>query len=229
MDNSQSDTQVVEAFNVSKDDFSYGINVLLGKIIKGSGLKLIKHGVVYEEKLSIETHQSVVGNISIAKTIEVLFDILKMDVNTFKEGFKTEKEMFAFVATTPFLKSSEFTNPRKKHKHPSFESFQEYLLDNDIVTPGMNITHEHIDSCVDFDFFERLDALKEKERVKKETITKFNGRVILDRFPDFDKKVLSKSFGTFKFSFGSIEKYREFILGNSVDVIMDKFLSIANV
>lgn len=215
--------KISESFFLSKEDPAYGINMLLGKIIKGSGLKLTDEGVIYEEKLSVDNHQSKVGDILILDEDFELFNFLEMDPGVFYSGFETVEQMFAFVATSPYLKSDEFTDSNKKFTHPIFENFRRYLLYNCIVSLGKNITYEYIDSFVEFDFFEALEALKQKERRKKEIVTKFNGRVILNKFPDFDKKYLSKAMGDFKYSFGSKGTYDEFILSNSTGLIMNKF------
>jgi len=219
--------KIAEAFYLPKKDPAYGINMLLGKIIKGSGLKLTEQGVVYEEKLSVENHQSKVGDILILDEDFDLFQFLEMDPDIFYNGCDTVEQMFAFVATSPYLKSDEFTDPDKKFTHPIFDNFRRYLWYNSIVSPGKNITFEYIDSFVEFDFFEALEALEQKEKNKKDIVTKFNGRVVLNKFPDFDKSLLTKVMGEFKYSFGSKEKYDEFILNNSIEVIMDKFEGMA--
>lgn len=215
--------KISEAFHILKEDSTYGINMLIGKIIKGSGLKLTEKGVIYEEKLSIENHQSKVGDILILDSVDDLFNFIGINPERFHKGFKRRLDMFDFIATSPYLKSNEFSDPNRKFSHPIFDCFRDYLTSNKIITPGKNITFEYIDSFVDFDFFESLKNLKKNEIKKKELATKFNGRVILDRFPDFDRKYLSKAIGDFKYSFGSKEKYNEFVLNNSVDVIMDNF------
>jgi len=219
--------KISEAFYLPKEDPAYGINMLIGKIIKGSGLKLTDEGVVYEEKLSVENHQSKVGDILILDEAFELFQFLEMDPNLFYNGCETVEQMFALVASSPYLKSDEFTDPDKKLTHPIFDNFRRYLLHNNIVSPGKNITFEYIDSFVEFDFFEALEALKQKEKNKKEIVTKFNGRVVLSKFPDFDKSLLTKVMGEFKYSFGSKKNYDEFILNNSIEVIMDKFEGMA--
>ncbi len=219
--------KISEAFYLPKEDPAYGINMLLGKIVKGSGLKLTDEGVVYEEKLSVENHQSKVGEILILDEDFELFQFLEMDPDIFYNGCDTVEQMFAFVASSPYLKSDEFTDPDKKFTHPIFDNFRRYLLYNSIVSPGKNITFEYIDSFVEFDFFKALEVLEQKEKNKKEIVTKFNGRVVLNKFPDFDKSLLTKVMGEFKYSFGSKENYDEFILNNSAEVIMERFEEIA--
>ena len=164
--------KIAEAFYLPKEDPAYGINMLLGKIIKGSGLKLTEDGVIYEEKLSVDNHQSKVGDILILDETFELFQFLGMDPDLFYNGCDTVEQMFAFVATSPYLKSSEFTDPKKKFTHSIFENFRLYLICNSIVSIGKNIEFEYINSFVDFDFFEALEALKQRERNIKESITK---------------------------------------------------------
>jgi len=219
--------KISEAFHILKGEAEYGINMLLGKIVKGSGLKLTEQGVIYEEKMDAQNHLYTVGDIVILDSVDDLFMFIGMDPVRFHRGFKRKVDMFDFVATSPYLKSSEFSDPDRKFSHPIFEDFRDYLTSRDIVTPGKNITHEYIDSFVDFDFFEALESLKQVAIEKREIVTKFNGRVVLNKFPDFDKKNLSKAIGNFRFSFGSKESYDEFILNNSTETIMERFEGMA--
>ena len=99
--------KIWDAFRIPKDSNAFGINVLLGKIIKGSGIKLTEDDLLYEEKLGIENHQSIVGCVVITEFAEDLFEILQLDCEIFYDGFESQGDMFAFIASTPFLKSSE--------------------------------------------------------------------------------------------------------------------------
>jgi hypothetical protein len=219
-------SKIEDAFYIPRDSNAYGINILLGKIVKGSGIKLMEDSLVYEEKLGIENHKSTVGCVVITEFVEDLFKILQLNCEKFYDGFETQEDMFAFVASTPFFKSSEFTHPKKKYNHPIFEDFTEYLLDNKIVTQGGNITHDYINDFVDFDFLQEIDALKGEEKRKRGAIEKFNGRVIINYHPDFDTNKIGPSMKEFKFSFGNVEKYRDFLLENSIEVVMDKFKEV---
>ena len=221
-------SKIEDVFYIPRDSNAYGINILLGKIVKGSGIKLLEDSLVYEEKLGIENHQSTVGYVVITEFVEDLFKILQLNCEKFYDGFESQEDMFAFVASTPFFKSSEFTHPKKKYNHPIFEDFTEYLLDNKIVTQGGNITHDYINDFVDFDFLKEIEILKEEEKRKREAIEKFNGRVILNHYPDFDTNKIGSSMKEFKFSFGDVEEYRDFLVENSIEVVMSKFKEVVN-
>ena len=218
---------ISDIFDVKKNSPLYGLPFILGKILKGSGFKLTNEYILREKKLGIETHQSKVGHVVITQDLSVLFEILEMDVEKFNEGFSSQEEMFEFVRTTPYLKSSKFTELNKKSSRKQvFYDFQEHLISNNIETPGKNITLEHIDSCVMFDFIAEIENLDAKEERKRGAIEKFNGRTILNHFPDFNKKLIRESIRNFKFSFGNVESFRDFLLGNTEEEIIKKFKEV---
>lgn len=228
------DNKIKIAYTKSRDEFdfcfdlnSYGVNLVLGKILKRFGLKLSYNGLLYEEKLGIENHQSKVGEFLITGNSEKLFSLLKLDYNKFKAGFETKDDFFAFLATCPYLNQRIFTEPKKEHKLLIHQEFQAYLISNPIAEPHKKLTFEEIDEFFDdIDFMAAIERLKEKERRKREAVEKFNGRVILDHYPDFDKKKIGTSMGYFKYSFGDVEQYRDFLAENDIDVVMNKFKEI---
>jgi len=216
-----------ETFDFFCNVSTYGINSILGKITKGSNLKLTQEGLYYEEKLGIENHNSKVGHVLITKDFDDLMTILELSTKQFHEGFEHQDDMFAFIANSPYLKTSVFTNPKNEHKHSMYEAFQAYLLLNDIEKPGDNISYEELDGMFpEVNFLAEIDKLKAEEKRKRESINKFNGRVILDHFPDLDKKKIGTSMGYFKHSFEGVEDYKDFLSDNSIDVILNKFQEI---
>ena len=67
----------------------------------------------------------------------------------------------------------------------------------------------------------------EAKAVKKmDLINKFDGKVILEFIPDFDKKRINASMKYFKFSFGSNEDYIDFLMNHSKEQIIAKFEEI---
>lgn len=228
------DNKVKIIYVTNRDEFefcfdvsSYGVNLILGKILKRLGLKLTNFGLLYEEKLGIENHQSKVGEFLITGNSEKLFSLLKLDYNTFKAGFETKDEFFTFLATCPYLNQRIFTEPKKEHKLLMHQEFQAYLIANPIAEPHKKLTFEEIDEFFDdIDFMAAIERLKEKERRKREAVEKFNGRVILDYYPDFDRKKIGTSMGYFKYSFGGVEEYRDFLAENDIDAVMNKFKEI---
>jgi hypothetical protein len=218
-----------DEFDFCFDVSSYGINLILGKIIKRMGLKLTHNCLLYEEKLGVENHQSKVGEFVITTDPRKLFNLLQLDYERFKAGFSSKEDIFAFIATCPYLKQQVFTEPKKEHKMRIHQEFQAYLILNPITEPYKKITFQEIDSFFDdVDFIAGVERLKEKERRKREAVEKFNGRVILSHFPDFDRKKIGTSMGYFKYSFKDVEQYRDFLAENSIEAVMNKFKEVVN-
>lgn len=195
---------------------NYCLNSFLGKIVKRFDLKLTHSGLFYEEKLTIENHQSKVGDFLITDSVEKLLGFLGLNYQRFKDGFQTKEEFFNFLLESPFINTKIFSHPKKEHDFQLFIDFQNFLLENSIEKIGDKKTLSDIESYFDdVKFFEKIETLKEKERRKREAVFNFNGRLILDYFPDFDKNKLGTSMAYFKFSFGDVEKYRDFLLNNN--------------
>ena len=207
---------------------SYGINSILGKIIKRANLKLSQDGLFYEEKLSVKNHQSKVGEFLISRSVEKIMNLLKLDYSRFMEGFKTQDELFAFVVKCPYLSTIEFANPTKEHKHSIYEKFQVYLIKNGLDNiKGLKLTFEIVNEFFpEVNFFDEVEKLKEMERRKKEITTKFNGREILDYFKGFDPKKIGISMTYFKLSFGNSEEYKEFVIMHSKEEVLNKFQEV---
>lgn len=223
-----SEVKISDIFDKNYEKPSFGMALLLGKMCKGSGLKLTNDKLLYEKKLGISTHQSKVGHVTITDRLDILFKILELDPTPFHQGFKTEEDMFAYVASSPYMKSSACINLDKTYKQV-FYDFRNYLLVNNIVTPGKNITKDHINNCVNFDFLAEVEKLDKKELRKRTAIDKFNGRTIMEAYPNLDVKRIPLLMRDFKFSFGDVETYRDFLLGNSKDDIIKKFESTVNI
>jgi len=214
-----------ESFDFFYDVSSYGIVSILGKVVKGFDLKLTQFGLVYEEKLNVKNHNSKVGEFKITDDARDLFDLLGLDYDRFKKGFQTHDEVFEFVLKCPYLKTSVFSDPKKEHKHTMFQDFQAYIIKNNISQKPERLSFEDIDNHFeDINFEAEVDALKEKERRKREAIEKFNGRVILDYYPNFDKSKIGTGMGYFKHSFRDVEDYRNFLSEFTTDEIMARFL-----
>lgn len=215
-------------FDYFYDVSSYGINLLLGKILKRANLKLSQDGLMYEEKLSVENHHSKVGHFVISYSMPDILSLMGLDYDTFAKGFSSQDEMFEFVSQSPYLDATVFTQPKKEHKHPIYTKFQAFLILKGMdESKGEKITFEMVDKHFEgVNFLDEVQRLKDKEARKKGLVQKFNGRVILDYFKDFDPKKIGTSMGYFKFSFGSVEEYQDFLIENNIDDIMTKFKEV---
>ncbi len=209
---------------------SYTINSLIGKMIKPAGLKLTQNGLLYEERLGIENHQSKVGDFYITKDVRKLFELVELDYDRFKNGFETKEEFFDYITSTPYFNINKFLNPKKEYKLSIYTELQAYLILNPKPSQiNKEISFTDIDNHFDdINFYAEIEVLKEKEKRKRESIGKFNGKTILNHYPDFDKKTIGTSMGYFKHSFDNVETFRDFLLDNSENEIMNKFREVVN-
>lgn len=214
-------------FDFINDMNSFGINILIGKILKGSGVKLTQLGLIYEEKLNINNHNSKVGDFLITKNSKDIFSLFKLDYQIFKQGFDSRNEVFEFILTSPYIDINEFKFPKKEHKLRIFGEFQVYLTINNIEHSFSKLTFEHFDAHFsEIDFFHEIEQLKEKEERKRNMINGFNGRLILDYYPDFDKKVIGTAIYEFKNSFQGVDNFSNFIFESTLEDVMFKFKEV---
>lgn len=218
--------------NDSSFDFFYNmsrycIHSFVGKMVKRFGLKLNLKGLFYEQKLNIDNHHSNVGSFLVTDDAKKLFEFISLDYDKFLKGFKSKEDFFNFLIESPFINTEIFSNPKKEHNFDIFVEFQEFLLLNSIEKKGLIKSFEDIDTFFkEVSFSKNVELLKQKEFRKRTLVKKFNGRVILDYYKDFDKNKIGTSIAYFKHSFGNLENFRDFIFDNDTEAIMKEFKSV---
>lgn len=217
-----------EDFKWLYDFYSYSHSIIIGKILKRAGLKYSEDGLQYLQHDLRENHKSVVGTIDISKDISRILQVLELDPQEFKNGFKTIEEFFNYVIKSPYLNAAKFSDPTKEQKNITLQKFEEYIILNGIETSECkDLTFDRVKECFpEIDFGSRIAELIAKAERKKTITDKFSGRVIMDSIPGFNQKQLGIAMGYFKHSFPTKELFEEFMTEHTVEEFIVKFKEV---
>lgn len=209
----------------SNDPFSNAC----GKLVHKFSLKYGPNGLIYPFRGENET---MVKDIVISKDARKIFTFFDYDFDKFEQGFDEIEEIFDFIITSKYFNHNVFRYEnlnridRKRNKRrKSYNELLKYIDNN-------NITKEYIfdekSSYINYinDYFpesrliETINDLIEKDNTNKLINSKFNGKSVMERYPDLKGKELGYMMMTFKENFSD---FNDFILKNSIDEIYDKF------
>lgn len=199
-----------------------------GDIILKYGFDGIKSKLIYKHKKK---------EVFLSKDNKKMFDFLGLDFNKFKEGLKTNKEVFEFITTSKFYSNRVFqwdnlnnTNRERNRRRKDYYLFLEYINSKYKKNIEYNKSKDYyLNEIKDFfevDLKEEYKKNKEEVDLHKKINSKFNGRHILGNF-DVSPKSLNKLIYKFREEItNKYKNYNNFILENSVDIILEKFKQI---
>lgn len=178
-------------------------------------------------------------NILISKNPRKIFEFGGYDYDRFLKGFDALEEIFEFVSQTKYFdtKIFQFENLRhvdkkRNRKRKSYNTFLNYLNDNDIKANFDFSKQKDVYIPVINDFFpeanfvEKLSHLKRQDEINRQLAEKFNGNIIMEWLPNLKGKELGDMISKFKKRFGS--DYNDFILKNNINKIKSEFIELYN-
>jgi hypothetical protein len=162
-----------------------------------------------------------------------IFQFIGLDYDRFLSGFDNLSDVFDFLISSPFFNPDKFKvdkmnviDSRKFSRRNSFNLFVEYI--NSKIFPDLILKIDKNDILKEANYYfsdsnllDGIESLKSLESKKRLLNSKFNGRIIMDRYPHISGKLLGEYINKFK----SI-KDEEFFLNNSIDDIMEEFEKI---
>jgi hypothetical protein len=224
-------TRNEQDFKWAKEHRSYFSAPILGKLLKKAGLKYSPAGLQYVQYDLRDNHKSLVGTLDITKDFERIIKLLGYDYERFIQGFKNQEEFFRYILTSPYIKVEKFLEPEGLGEVAIIDAFAQFLVENNITKTGFNKYKSFNFELVkqffsEIDFDKELSILRERAEKKLNIAKKFNGKVILEKIPNFNQKHIGLALGRFKYSFGDVEIFKDFIVDNPVEVILEKFKEV---
>lgn len=223
-----------ENWETSKIFFEWGdLGNFIGKMVNNYG-RLRDHGFSFKYgfdgfKCKI-LHDGKHKNIFLTKDSKNVFDFLGLDFDRWKLGFNNREDMFDYVIKSKYFDYPSFQwvnlnsiNKDRNKRRPNYVNFLEYIEDHKTVIKWDKGYEFYLNEMTEFfgvDLLEELEIFKnelEKEKVIKE---KFNGKIIMDLYPDIKGKELGQTINGFKSSF---DNWDEFVYTNSSETVMEKF------
>lgn len=155
---------------------------LVGRLIKQLGFKHGHNGLFYVNKKDTQVLSTTLVSLDYFDALR----FLKLDVETFKKGFNTKKEMFDWIISSPYFNKNIFTfenlnhiNKLRQLKRPMYNEFLVYLESKDNLTEFNYKLHKESLAIYHFPILENI--IKNDARILEENTlikTYFNGLVI---------------------------------------------------
>jgi len=203
---------------------------LMGKSAHKFGLKYGWNGLIYPFR---NFNGRLSHDILLSTDNAEIFEFLGYDYEEFKRGFDDLVEIFDYIIAGKYFDYTIFLMENLNHidrkRNKKRKSYQEFL--QYVEKKGIKDTYQfnkdkstYIDlihnSFPKVDLKGKIEELSKKNAENQELNAKFNGRLIMNVYPDLSGKELGNAITNFQKSF---EDYREFGLNNSADEIMFEF------
>lgn len=205
-----------EHWNTHKVFYSYDpVGNLSGKIAHKLGLKYGFEGLVYPYRSKNTNH---VGDILISTNHWKIFEFIGLDFDRYLDGFETKQDIFEFIIGSKYFHPDMFRmenltaiDRKRNKKRQTYGEFLAYINSPDLEKRFESIDFYVFDTDKKMyinsinDYFPESNILEEikKYEAKEERYdiirSKFNGKIIMERFTDLSGDKL----GNFIRYFGS--------------------------
>jgi hypothetical protein len=229
----------IENWETSKVFFEWGdLGNFIGKMTNNYG-RLRDHGFSlkygYDGFKCKLLHNGKYKNIYLTKRNEDVFDFLGLDYDRWKLGFDERESMFDYVIGSKYFDYPSFQwvnlnsiNKDRNKRRPNYVNFLEYIENHKTVITwdkGYEFYLNEVKDFFDVDLLEELNTFKDELRKEEIIKSKFNGKIIMEAYPNLRGKDLGKAIFDFKSQFTDWE---DFVCSNSSEIIMEKFSGFMN-
>jgi len=204
-------------WETSKTYFDYDpTGNIMGKTAHKFGLKYGFGGLVYPYR-SETSH--LIKNINISQDNREIFTFLGYNYSRFLQGFETLEDIFAYLVDSDYFDPQIFQFENLNHidrkrnkKRKTYNQFLEFINSNNFNCSVkwkdkilyLNYIDKYFPKAL---FLKQYFEMKYQEKVYKEIIDKFNGKVILEVFPNLSGKQLGDFILAFKFEHAPFDEY----------------------
>lgn len=202
---------------------------LMGKVYHKFGLKYGFEGLMYPFR---NFNGRLSQDILLSKDNRKIFEFLGYDYDRFLKGFDEIVEIFYFVIESKYFDSTIFQmdnlnqiDRKRNRKRQTYQDFLEFIKNKNINKVFPFKRKEDYIFEIDKYFPEanlinKLQELQKKDEQNKEMNSKFNGKLVMNVYPDLKGSELGNMITNFMKSF---EDYRSFVLTNSSNDIIEEF------
>lgn len=213
-----------------------GLGNLMGKVARNRRTKWGFQGLRYT--LYSDDSSKILGEFVLSRDPVSIFDFLGFDYDTFLAGFDTMEDIFEYVVTSKYFNHEMFqpesltsSQRFRDTKRPAYEMFMQYISDIPPVRLPRMSSGEALDEIntffPDIGIREKVNQLKEREKLRQEARNKFNGRTIMENF-SLSGPELGKAIGKFHNTFSDKNVYYDYVLKTDVEKILSDFKKVNN-
>lgn len=221
-------------WEASKIFFDWGdLGNFMGKLINNYG-NLNNHGYLlkygYDGLKCKLKYEGVSKNVVLTKDNAKVFEFLGLSFEKWKDGFNNREEMFEYVISSPLFDYNSFQwenlssiNKHRNKRRPNYHGFLEYIKkykDKNIKWGKVDLYIENIKKSFGVDLKKEMEYLKEEVKNKKDISNKFNGKILMDKYPKLKGVELGRNIQDFKNRFQDWDNY---VLTHTSDEILKDF------
>lgn len=203
---------------------------LLGKMFRRFNLKYGEEGLQYVYRRADGHYQS---DIEITLDIRRILAFLQLDYETWAAGFDTLDDIYRWVIGSPYFSVEPYLSDndtaiqrRIRQERTTVLRFVAFLQAQHI-----DKTYKHLENKDDYlpmiaDFFKgEIDLMgviaqeQTREREAEQVRQKFNGKLIMQWFPQLEGKTLGSFIQQFKQQWQSESEFEAWVLVNAADVV----------
>jgi len=178
----------------------------------------------------------------ISKDIYKILDFLGFDVERYKQGFVKLEDVFDFVIDSKYYNPHVFDyevlnhqNRTRNKKRVNYAKFLDYVKENNkksnYIFGDKDMYVEMAEKYFGIDIVTQIKAWNKVVERDKEISAKFNGDMIMQKYPHLTGKELGNAITNFKFVINSLygvdskkdDFYKDWIYNNDVETIFDEF------
>jgi hypothetical protein len=229
----------LDNWETSKIFFCNGdLGNFMGKLVNSYG-KLNHHGYLlkygYDGLKCKIVHGGKSKKVFLTKDSQEVFNLLGLSFKRWKQGFHNKEEMFDYVISSPMFDYRAFQwenissiNKHRNKRRPNYHIFLEYIEKHKHRVIDWAPYTDYLDILKDrfnVDLKEEMEKLKQLVKEDKEIKYKFNGQLIMEKFPHLKGKELGDTMTEFKNQF---KDWRKYALSTSSEEIMEHFKNKIN-
>lgn len=206
---------------------------LVGKILHKFSTKYSFTGLRYVYRTA---EDRVLGEIILTKDIKKILEFAGLNYSTWEKSFDTAEQVFDFVIGSKYFDADSFRlenlnsiNRKRNAKRKMYHAFIEYCEQhnppsNYIFNPDKSVYKDLIEEHFP-GFKSQLIELEKKEAYLKALREKFNGKIVMQAYPELKGAILGKILDSFKSSFENFDVY---LHDNDTTTIMTDFSKFMN-
>jgi hypothetical protein len=198
-----------EEFEIAQVYFAFNdLGNLIGRVAHKFGLKYGFQGLVSPIKDDNGSH---VADLLLSREPQAIFEFLGFDYSRYLQGFAELEDIFKFVIDSKYfdyhlfdLENLNNINRTRNRKRKTYNLFLAYLKDHNITkeftfNPDKATYVPWIaQSFPAANFYAQLESVQQELEQRRQLAAKFNGRIVMELFPNLSGKQLGDFIANFK-------------------------------
>ncbi|MFW5848106.1 MAG: hypothetical protein ACOCVF_04250 [bacterium] len=223
-------------WETSKIYYSYNdLGNLMGRIAYNMGLRYGHFGLAYKHLHKGRT----TGLIEISRDPQKIFHFLGFYFSEYQKGFDTLEDIFDYVIGSYHFNKKIFAyeslnhqNRTRNKKRKTYQQFLEYLdtvdFDGDEFNNDKKAYISMAERYFGIELFSQIEEFEKKIKLKEELSKKFNGNILMQKFPQLKGKTLGNAISNFRKEIELIEDFDDYLYKNDQEIIINNFKKINN-